>query len=108
MDPQSIAVTKEHFRIMKEYAIVWFTILVWDTVSVNNALLNRGGRADERVLVFPAFPSIYSARDSSRRMGIHPSSEVDPTEGHVPHQSMVYDRSASFDRFSPSRAAFTK
>ena len=33
LDPNSIASTRENIRLMKEYAIVWFTVLVWDTVS---------------------------------------------------------------------------
>ncbi|GAA5990088.1 hypothetical protein JCM5350_001095 [Sporobolomyces pararoseus] len=33
LDPNSIASTRENIRLMKEYAIVWFTVLVWDTLA---------------------------------------------------------------------------
>ncbi|GAA5958202.1 hypothetical protein JCM3765_002846 [Sporobolomyces pararoseus] len=33
LDPDSIASTRENIRLMKEYAIVWFTVLVWDTLA---------------------------------------------------------------------------
>ncbi|GAA5830227.1 hypothetical protein JCM3766R1_002831 [Sporobolomyces carnicolor] len=33
MDAASINDTRESIRVMKEYAVVWFTILVWDTLA---------------------------------------------------------------------------
>lgn len=45
MDAASINDTRESIRVMKEYAVVWFTILVWDTVSAEKFSLLLGNWA---------------------------------------------------------------